>query len=127
MPKCPRGLGKVARQTWDEVIRVVAPSGLLTQADSYLVEQFCVAYERWRDARAKLKRKGFEAVIEGRNGGLYPNPWIMVSDRADERMTILMEKLGMDPESRMDLEVEVGPKLADDDNDRFFKEREARA
>ncbi len=128
MPKSPKGLGRIARATWKEVIRVVAPSGLLTQADAFLIEQFCVAYETWVTARKELERPDCPAVVTGKNGGFYPNPMVMIRDRACEEMTVLMEKLGMDPPSRQKLEVDVGPKLADgNEKARFFKAREETA
>ena len=124
MPPRPPALGRVAAQKWGELIRVLAPSGLLTQADGDVLEQYCVAYETWRDSRAKLKAGKKSAVMTGRNGGDYPSPWVAIRNQAAAEMRILWEMLGLDPASRLKLPIDVGPKLHENPKDRFFHTRE---
>lgn len=119
MPVCPSGLGKVAKAKWNELLRVLGTAGLLTQADADVLEQYCVAYETWRAARNKLKRK--TPVITGRNGGDYPSPWVAIRNQAASEMRELSERLGLDPASR--LELEADEPVVDDPKARFFKAR----
>lgn len=134
IPEAPEHLTAFQRQAWDELVRVLGPTGTLTQADAIMMEQWCVSYETWREACAWLKaptpkewgktRKAAKKVLPG-NTGFYQSPWLAVANRAAEDLRKISDRLGLDPKSREKLKADVGPKLAEDPKARFFKAREA--
>jgi P27 family predicted phage terminase small subunit len=122
LPACPRWLGRIAKQVWKELVRVLDAAGVLTQADRNHMAMYCVACERWQKAEAKMKAK--DLVLKGKHGA-GQNPYLAIANRAMEQMEHFGAKLGLNPADRKRIKVEVGPKPADGDpKARFFKFRE---
>lgn len=122
-PKCPRELSKVAKKKWKEIVRVLAPAGILTRADADTMLMYVVAYETYLEADAMLKKTG--KVLQGINKGFYQSPFLAVRNRAAEDMRKLSTLIGLDPSSRSRLRINVGPQAADPENKaRFFAARE---
>jgi P27 family predicted phage terminase small subunit len=131
VPECPAHLSLFQQEVWRELVRVLAPTGLLTQADTFVMEEFCVVYETWRESRAWLAApppaewgKRGKKVLPG-TSGFYQNPWQASCNRAAEDLRKISDRLGLDPAARQRLHTEVGPKpMADDPKARFFRSRE---
>lgn len=135
IPECPSSMSAYQKKVWAELVRVLGPTALLTQADVWVMVQMCRAVERADEAQANLKsprenrwgkNKTSKKVLTGPNGGVYQSPWLAILYRAEEQILRLSALLGLDPSSRMKLKVEVGPKLMsnEDPTARFFKARE---
>jgi P27 family predicted phage terminase small subunit len=125
-PKPPRDLSKARKKLWKEVVRVLAPAGILTMADATIMLRFVVAWDTYLRADAAVLKSG--EVLQGANKGFYQNPFLAVRNRAGEDMGKLSTLLGLDPSSRSRLRINVGPKAADPENKaRFFKAREGQA
>jgi P27 family predicted phage terminase small subunit len=123
-PPAPKGLGKIAKKMWRELVRVLEPTGVLTHADAVVMRQYCVLYERMLNAEAKVSAEG--EVLTGAHGGTYQNPWLSVWNTANRGLTKLSERLGLDPLSRGRLKVKAKPEDIGD-KARFFRAREESA
>jgi len=54
LPECPAHLGELAREKWDETVSVLSEMSLLSRAERTVLEQFCIAYENWRQAETRV-------------------------------------------------------------------------
>lgn len=103
MPTCPKELKGAAKRRWNELVAILADTGLLTQADRDAMAAYCVIWARWRDAEDRLQNE--PTVITSPEGGTYQNPTLHVSNKCFEQMCKLWSVLGLDPVSRTRLQV----------------------
>jgi P27 family predicted phage terminase small subunit len=92
----PPSLGEAELVIWRELQRI-APSGLLKIADSHLVERYCRATRRYRQAAEELGGRSLVTL----QGTL--NPLAGELRRAERALTEMGEALGLSPRSRMRL------------------------
>ena len=69
--------------------------GRITQRSLTDLIAYCVAYARLLKAERNLKREG-EVLTGARNGGVYQNPWMAVSNRAAAQCAKFASRLGLD-------------------------------
>ncbi len=125
VPECPPHLSATCRKIWAELVRVLADSHLLTQADGWTMERFCVAVEAYREAYRELGKTAKKKVLTGVNDGVYQNPWLAIRNKADDQLARLSADLGLDPKSRRKMNVvESETQEKPNSKSRFFSDRE---
>ncbi|MCC7424457.1 MAG: phage terminase small subunit P27 family [Planctomycetaceae bacterium] len=104
MPDCPEYLDDVAKAEWFRTAAVLREMGLLTRADRTALAAYCVAYARWVEAEAQVKRYG--TIVKSPDKGFpMKSPYLTVADQALETMRKLMVEFGLTPSSRSRIRV----------------------
>ena len=67
LPKCPKHLDGQARKEWKRISRELIACGLLTEVDRAALAAYCVAWSRWIDAEANVRK--FGGVIKSPKSG----------------------------------------------------------
>lgn len=104
IPACPEFLDDVARGEWSRTATLLAEMGLLTAADRTALAAYCVAYSRWVEAEAQVKKYG-TIVKSPEKGFPMKSPYLTVADQALETMRKLMVEFGLTPSSRSRIRV----------------------
>jgi len=99
IPDCPDYLDDVAKAEWFRTASVLSEMGLLSRADRTALAAYCVAYARWVEAEAQVKRYG-TIVKSPEKGFPMKSPYLTVADQAMETMRKLMVEFGLTPSSR---------------------------
>ena len=99
VPDCPDYLDDVAKAEWFRTAAVLSEMGLLSRADRTALAAYCVAYARWVEAEAQVKRYG-TIVKSPEKGFPMKSPYLTVADQALETMRKLMVEFGLTPSSR---------------------------
>lgn len=110
IPDCPAFLDNVDREEWTRTATLLAEMGLLTAADRTALAAYCVAYSRWVEAEAQVKKYG-TIVKSPEKGFPMKSPYLTVADQALETMRKLMVEFGLTPSSRSRIRV---PATGDD-------------
>jgi len=90
-----------------EVVMRSLPKGLLTLADTGLVERYAVAWARFRQSQRMLKKQGL--VVKGWRGTSTRNPYLTIEHLAAEEMHRCGEVIGLSPVARTRLASSVQP------------------
>jgi P27 family predicted phage terminase small subunit len=104
LPRCPKHLTGVERETWKRLAGELHDAGVLAVIDRDALALYCVVYARWLDAEERLRKIG--AVISTTNGNLIQNPYLGIANRAAEQMVRLESEFGMTPASRSRVKAE---------------------
>jgi P27 family predicted phage terminase small subunit len=96
-PVMPEGLDDEEQALWEEVVGTL-PDGLLTHADTWLLEKFVVQCCFARRCSREIADGGM--VISGPNGMLQRNPLISARQSALQSMQAAAESLGLTPTAR---------------------------
>lgn len=125
-PKIPAHLTRAERYQWARVMRIMFPTGVITEAEADLLAVYCQAYARWVEASEQLRPvvgvDGFRTgglIVLNAAGTPMRNPLLKVIDDAERTMMRCQTELGMSPSARARLSVgaQVGDAL-----DRFLDE-----
>lgn len=104
MPRCPDHLLPEARAEWRRMSRQLCALGILTLIDRAALAMYCQAWARWVEAEAHVKKHGL--VIRAPVTGFpIQNPFLAVSNKAQEQMRSLLIEFGMTPASRTRIDV----------------------
>lgn len=106
-PVAPDWMSDYAREMWDRLSPELVESKVLTRTDLHVLEGFCSAYGRWREAEEDVTRNG---IILKSSFGPKKNPACTVANEAMRQMTSYGSSLGLDPASRARLVVPKAPK-----------------
>ena len=100
IPPCPDDLvdDEVARTTWDAVTREMVAKNLYDEDCAHLVELYCINRSRFFAARKQFTAA--DMVILSHQGRRIPNPWLVASNMANDRMVKLASELGLTPVTR---------------------------
>ena len=96
-PTSPDWMGDYAREMWDKLAPELIDAQVLTLTDLHVLEGFCSAYGRWREAEEDVTRNG---IIIKSIMGPKKNPACTVANEAMRQMTSYGSVLGLDPSSR---------------------------
>jgi P27 family predicted phage terminase small subunit len=119
VPTPPEWLDDEAKAEWERVSIDLAEMGLLSQADRPALAAYCVAWSRWVDAEAQVKKYG--TVVKSPDKGFpMKSPYLSIADQALETMRKLMVEFGLTPSSRSRIRVPAGGDEADE-LDRFLE------
>jgi len=126
-PNAPRGklvppdhLSDIAKQAWQQAVKILNDIGVLSTADAFALELFCESYAAYREAGEEVKK--FGKVLKSPKGYLYQSPFVGMKNTAHEQCLKLLNEFGMTPVSRSRLAVVGGP-LSNNDDDfaRFLR------
>jgi P27 family predicted phage terminase small subunit len=96
-----------AREMWGKLAPELIDAKVLTRTDLHVLEGFCSAYGRWREAEEEIIQRGI--TLKGPMG-TSKNPACTVANEAMRQMTSYGAALGLDPASRARLIVPRGKK-----------------
>ena len=89
---------EIARTTWDAVTREMVAKNLYDEDCAHIVELYCIHRSRFFAARAQFTAA--DMVILSHQGRRIPNPWLVASNMAHDRMVKLASELGLTPVTR---------------------------
>ncbi len=97
----PAWLNGYAKSEWKRIAPSLIVSEILTEHDRAAFEAYCVAYGRWRQMEALLdKTKDDKFVAVCKSGFEQQVPWVSMSQKYMERMTVLASHFGLTPATR---------------------------
>jgi P27 family predicted phage terminase small subunit len=93
--------------------------GLLTLADRAALTAYCIAYSRWVDAEAMVKK--FGTIVKSPEKGFpMKSPYLSIADQAMETMRKFLVEFGLTPSSRSRIRIPPGGDEVDE-LDRFLE------
>lgn len=101
MPAPPRHMSKEAKREWRWITPKLATYKMITEIDRTVLELYCEAYARWRQAEQKLTEANL--VLVSREGQPFHNPWLSISKQAVAQIHRCLAQLGMTPSARATL------------------------
>lgn len=116
---CPDWLNEHGKDKWGELIGVLQPLGLATEADRDALAGYCEAWQDFRDAMEAVAEYGAEIV--GSKGNLVANPAVHRKQAAWARLNKLAGEFGLTPAARAGLH--AVPQSTGADKSKFFKNR----
>jgi P27 family predicted phage terminase small subunit len=123
-PDPPAHLSEAALAIWERVRAQTAHTRVIRGADADILELYCEALVRYREASALLARSGF--LIKGaRQGELVKNPLVAMVRDLGSQVRALAGELGLTPASRSSLR--TGEGAAPEGRLAGFRERHGRA
>lgn len=102
----PAGLSVEAQDCW-HVIKGSLPIGLLSQADTAVMERMANAWARYRECQRFIERAGL--MVRGAMGEMRRNPYLLVQRQAAEEMHQCGEVLGLSPVARTRIAANLVP------------------
>jgi P27 family predicted phage terminase small subunit len=107
-PVPPACLTREQLERWHEIVASL-PRGLLTAADTSILERMAVAWAMFRETTAAINEAGM--LVPGQRGENVKNPLCTVRRMATDEMQVCGAALGLSPQARMRL---VNPSEPDD-------------
>lgn len=119
-PPMPKHLSDAQKVIWRRVCKVLEQMRLLSIADAYLIERYCVFFCRWRDCEAYVAKHGVSYPIKSDDPSYYvaklpaggavigfvEHPQLTESHRLDAALKQIEGQLGLSPSARTRLYVE---------------------
>lgn len=107
-PRCGHWMSKAAKREWSYIVPKLAKLRIVTELDRAVIESYCSAYGRWREAEEVLGNEPLilRVVTERSEDGkplksyVSQNPMLAVSNRARKQMHEALAELGLSPSSR---------------------------
>lgn len=116
LPDAPAHLPELAREQWDHVAAGLRRMEIAGPVDMGVLESFCMAYQRMRDAEANIDDIGL--WVPGAAGQMVANPMLNAAAKARSQIGSLGAHLGLTPASR--LRMTLPEKEADDGEAALF-------
>jgi P27 family predicted phage terminase small subunit len=107
VPPPPDHLKGLARRKWQKMAAQLHKIGVLTEIDQDALARYCVTYQRWREAEAKIAREG--EVVLTVNGNQIQNPYLAIANRCMAQLNTLGAEFGLTPSSRAKVHAEPPP------------------
>ena len=101
-PTCPRWISGEARKEWKRLASELASMKVISQTDRSSLEQYCVAYQQWRDS---LKVIAAEGVMIDTPTGLREHPQGKIARECANLIHKMLAQFGMTPAARSRLQV----------------------
>lgn len=98
-PHCPDYLGLIAKAEWQNICDQLDKMSLLSTADRAALELYCQAYERYRDAEAKVRQFG-EVIISPAQKFPMVSPYAVAMNRNLDVCRRLLIEFGLTPAAR---------------------------
>jgi P27 family predicted phage terminase small subunit len=101
-PIQPTGMTARAKVVWDRVIRSMAKSGVLAEADSDVLAAYCECVARWQMALNRYKREGLWRKYVGADGEEkeMASKAVPLLQTEGDRMRLMASELGLTPGGR---------------------------
>ena len=92
----PGWFDELAKKEWVRVVKLYALSGMLTEGDRPMLEQYCIAYSTWRQIMTHAKL----TMIKTATGYPVINPWIGTATKVMKELKSLASEFGFSPAAR---------------------------
>jgi P27 family predicted phage terminase small subunit len=106
---CPKWLNIEAKREWKKIVPYLKKAGFINDGDKAVLASYCQNYARWKQAETELNSEKLK--ILGQRGPII-NPLIKISATYQTRLKISIEKLGLSPSDRANLDM-----IMNDDNE----------
>jgi P27 family predicted phage terminase small subunit len=116
--KCPIWLNKEAKKEWKRVFTLLEKLGLISDIDMTIFAMYCQNYARWKQAETELNEENLKVM--GRTGYIV-NPLVKISQTYQTRLKISIEKLGLSPSDRANLDIAMNDNNEDDGIAKYLK------
>ncbi|CAN5671081.1 phage terminase small subunit P27 family [soil metagenome] len=114
LPTLPREMSAKAKAVWRRVLRAMAATELITEADRDILRTYCEAvalYER----DVALLAAAMPLLAGARNKELVRNPLHQIVRDDRDAIRLLARELGLSPSARANLQVQAGGFMPDID------------
>jgi P27 family predicted phage terminase small subunit len=122
-PDCPPSLSREEKAIWHYCVPILSEVKVLTLAERYILETYCIAVATIERAAAAIRREGDVVIV---NMQAYKNPWRTVYKEAYDQMIKSGSELGMTPAARCRLRVQEPEKEAEDPMTAMLQAKAAR-
>ena len=104
-PKAPKGLYKVAKAKWNELIGDLKRNGVLSTDTREMLVSYCTIYAKWMEARKKVEETGLAIESVDKMGQLVisKNPYVSEMHKFRDQLNKLLPEFGLTPASRQKL------------------------
>jgi P27 family predicted phage terminase small subunit len=100
--KCPIWLCSEAKEEWKIILRILKKLNLISTLDKAVLAMYCQNYARWKQAEEELNNEKLKTL--GQRGPII-NPLVKISQSYQTRLKISIEKLGLSPSDRANLDI----------------------
>lgn len=104
-PKPPKGLCRIAKSKWNELIADLKRNGVLSTDTRELLVSYCTTFAKWMAAKAKVEETGLAIESIDKNGNLVisRNPYVAEMHKFREQLNKMLPEFGLTPASRQKL------------------------
>lgn len=104
-PVQPKGLCRVAKSKWREMIGDLKRNGVLSTDTREMLVAYCTTFAKWMEAKAKVEQTGLaiESVDKYGNQVITRNPYVAEMHKFREQLNKLLPEFGLTPASRQKL------------------------
>jgi P27 family predicted phage terminase small subunit len=102
-PSCPLTLNKIGKDKWKETFQILKDMNLLSLAETSVLEEFALTYQRFRIADADLKKRG--ETFTAPSGLIIANPSASTWHKCLEHLMKIQIELGLTPAARSRMRV----------------------
>lgn len=119
-PIPPKGICKVAKSKWKELIKDLQRNGVLSADTREMLVSYCTIFAKWMEARQKVEETGLAIESVDKMGQLVisRNPYVSEMHKFRDQLNKLLPEFGLTPASRQKL---TSMKLDDKKEDPFAK------
>ena len=116
-PVCPSYFPPVARAEWKRIVPLLREMKILSTCDRVALENYCMAYSRFRQAQAVIADKGL--TFEGMHGP-KKRPEVTIAEKCQEIMKVFCQEFGLTPAARARVDAKgIGPDAVPEDEEFF--------
>jgi len=123
-PDKPKGLSRLASETWDRLIAALLEQKTIARSDFILLEAICREWGKYKNFNNKLRVIRSD-LTESTKGTKMLHPLHRASDRALNNVVRLCQEFGLSAASRSRLNVEAAAG-AEDPLEKLMREQAAR-
>jgi P27 family predicted phage terminase small subunit len=116
--KCPIWLCSEAKEEWKIILRILKKLNLISTLDKAVLAMYCQNYARWKQAEEELNNEKLKTL--GQRGPII-NPLVKISQSYQTRLKISIEKLGLSPSDRANLDIAMNDNNEDDGIAKYLK------
>jgi P27 family predicted phage terminase small subunit len=104
-PIAPKGLCRVAKSKWREMIGDLKRNGVLSTDTREMLVAYCTTFAKWMEAKQKVEETGLaiESVDKYGNQVISRNPYVAEMHKFREQLNKLLPEFGLTPASRQKL------------------------
>jgi P27 family predicted phage terminase small subunit len=112
MPTAPAELTAATKRVWRDTCRKLLTLKILTDQDTDLIEQYCIAVVTARAAARDIEEHGFFMVND--KGNRYTNPSVAALKQSQAVIVQIADRFGFSPYARQKLKAETKSKEKQD-------------
>lgn len=104
-PDPPKGLCRVAKAKWKEMISDLKRNGVLSTDTREMLVAYCTTFAKWMEAKKKVEETGLAIESYDKLGYLVisRNPYVSEMHKFREQLNKLLPEFGLTPASRQKL------------------------